>query len=80
LKIIYSHFKGNLTSDAYIEEISKAPAYLPYDSKSIFKSLEHLELNFQDPVETSPSPFPFPLVHHIKSSSSDSLTPFPIGT
>lgn len=51
--------------------------YLPYDSGSIFKSLEPLELDFQekDPIETSPSHFPLSIVHHLESSSSDSLTP-----
>lgn len=61
------------------DRIDKALAhtYLPYDSGSIFKLLEPLELDFQekDLVETSPSPFTFSIVHYLGSSSSDILTP-----
>lgn len=45
LEIIDFPFKGNLTFNAYNEESNKALTYLTYDSGSIFKSVEPLELD-----------------------------------
>jgi len=58
------------------KKIDEAPTYPPYES--MFKSLEPLEYDFGEPIEYNVLPLPllFPLVHHLESSSTESITPF----
>lgn len=78
LEVINSPFRKDPIFDTNNDEIDKAPTYPPYDS--IFKSLEPLNYDFEEekPIEfeTSPSPLLFSLIHHLESSTNDSLTPF----
>ena len=69
-------FNEGLIFNTYNEESNEALTYPPYDY--VFKSLEPLNCGEGKPIEydTPPSPLPFPLVHHLESSSSNSLVYF----
>jgi len=76
--IFDSPFNERQISDTYNQESSEALTYPSYDY--LFESLEPLGCGEGKPIEydISPSPLPFPLVHHLESSSSKSLIPFGI--
>lgn len=56
--------------DISIDTLEKKGHYFPLHEKDDFEEEKPIEYN------TSPSPLPYPFVHHFKSSTSDSLAPF----
>ena len=61
---------GIIYDEISIDTLEKKGHYFPLHEKDDFEEEKHVEYN------TSPSPLPYPFVHHLKSSKSDSLTPF----